>query len=35
MQVAQQFLAAMARDWDRSLDALTQHLNRSAGGQDE
>lgn len=35
MQVAQQFLAAMARDWDRSLEALTQHLNRSAGGQDE
>jgi DNA-binding transcriptional ArsR family regulator len=33
MQVAQQFLAAMARDWDRSLDALTEHLGRSAGGE--
>ena len=30
MQVAQQFLAALARDWDRSLEALTQHLDRSA-----
>jgi DNA-binding transcriptional ArsR family regulator len=29
MQVAQQFLAALARDWDRSLEALTEHLNRS------
>ena len=27
MQVAQQFLAAMARDWDRPLDALKDHLN--------
>jgi DNA-binding transcriptional ArsR family regulator len=27
MQVAQQFLAAMARDWDRQLDALQDHLN--------
>jgi DNA-binding transcriptional ArsR family regulator len=35
MQVAQQFLAAMARDWDRSLGALTEHLDRSIGGQDE
>lgn len=35
MQVAQQFLAAMARDWDRSLDALTEHLDRSTGGQHE
>ena len=33
MQVAQQFLAAMARDWDHSLDALTQHLGRSLGGE--
>src|SRR5947209_11758079 len=28
MQVAQQFLAALARDWDRQLDALQDHLNR-------
>jgi DNA-binding transcriptional ArsR family regulator len=26
MQVAQQFLAAMARDWDTRLDALKEHL---------
>ena len=26
MQVAQQFLAALARDWDSSLDALRRHL---------
>ena len=26
MQVAQQFLAALARDWDRQLDALQDHL---------
>jgi DNA-binding transcriptional ArsR family regulator len=26
MQVAQQFLAAMARDWDTRLDALKDHL---------
>ena len=31
MRVAQQFLAAMANDWDARLDALTQHLNRPAG----
>ena len=30
MQVAQQFLAALARDWDTSLDALRNHLDRSA-----
>ena len=30
MQAAQQFLAALARDWDRSLEALTTHLDRSA-----
>jgi hypothetical protein len=29
MQVAQQFLAALARDWDGSLDALRDHLDRS------
>ncbi|WP_020500390.1 ArsR/SmtB family transcription factor [Sciscionella marina] len=28
MRVAQQFLAAMARDWDGRLDALREHLNR-------
>jgi hypothetical protein len=28
MQVAQQFLAALARDWDDQLDALTRHLDR-------
>lgn len=32
MQVAQQFLAALARDWDRSLNALAAHLDTSAGG---
>jgi DNA-binding transcriptional ArsR family regulator len=31
MQVAQQFLAALARDWDGSLDALMDHLDRSPG----
>jgi DNA-binding transcriptional ArsR family regulator len=30
MQAAQQFLAALARDWDRPLEALTTHLDRSA-----
>ncbi|GAA1593144.1 metalloregulator ArsR/SmtB family transcription factor [Kribbella sancticallisti] len=28
MQVAQQFLAAMARDWDHQLNALRDHLDR-------
>src|SRR5262245_8001609 len=28
MQVAQQFLAALARDWDGRLDALMEHLER-------
>jgi DNA-binding transcriptional ArsR family regulator len=28
MQVAQQFLAAMARDWDHQLDALRNHLDQ-------
>lgn len=27
MQVAQQFLAALARDWDGPLDALQEHLS--------
>ena len=30
MQVAQQFLAALARDWDSRLDSLKDHLGRSA-----
>ena len=30
MQVAQQFLAALARDWDGPLRALAEHVNRSA-----
>jgi DNA-binding transcriptional ArsR family regulator len=30
VQVAQQFLAALAHDWDGRLDALTDHLDRSA-----
>jgi DNA-binding transcriptional ArsR family regulator len=33
MQVAQQFLAAMARDWDRQLDALKHHLNAAVAAQ--
>ncbi len=28
MQVAQQFLAALARDWDGPLDALQDHLSQ-------
>jgi DNA-binding transcriptional ArsR family regulator len=31
MQVAQQFLAALARDWDGQLGALKDHLDRRAG----
>ena len=27
IQVAQQFLAVLARDWDSSLDALRRHLS--------
>ena len=30
MQVAQQFLAALARDWDSALGALADHLDRGA-----
>jgi DNA-binding transcriptional ArsR family regulator len=30
VQAAQQFLAALARDWDTPLDALKDHLDRSA-----
>jgi DNA-binding transcriptional ArsR family regulator len=32
MQVAQQFLAALARDWDGPLDALKDHLDRDPPG---
>jgi len=31
MQVAQQFLAALARDWDGPLDALKNHLDQEKG----
>ncbi len=30
MRVAQQFLAALARDWDVPLDALQDHLDKQA-----
>jgi hypothetical protein len=30
MQLAQQFLAALARDWDGPLAGLKDHLDRSA-----
>jgi hypothetical protein len=30
MQVAQQFLAVLARDWDGPLGALKEHLDRGA-----
>ena len=33
MQVAQQFLAALARDWDRQLEALQEHLNSAPAAQ--
>ena len=33
MQVAQQFLAAMARDWDQQLEALKDHLNAVTSAQ--
>ena len=32
MQAAQQFLAALARDWDSPLGALQEHLDRDAVG---
>jgi DNA-binding transcriptional ArsR family regulator len=32
MQMAQQFLAALTRDWDGRLDALKDHLDRHARG---
>ncbi|MPZ81597.1 MAG: metalloregulator ArsR/SmtB family transcription factor [Actinophytocola sp.] len=33
MQVAQQFLAALARDWDTPLGALVDHLDRAAANK--
>ena len=33
MQVAQMFLAALARDWDSQLDALKDHLNAAVAAQ--
>lgn len=33
MQVAQQFLAVLARDWDRQLDALQNQLNAVVAAQ--
>jgi DNA-binding transcriptional ArsR family regulator len=33
MQVAQQFLATLARDWDSQLDALKDHLNAAVAAQ--
>jgi DNA-binding transcriptional ArsR family regulator len=35
MRVAQQFLAALARDWDDPLEALKEHLDAQAAGRDE
>jgi DNA-binding transcriptional ArsR family regulator len=35
MQVAQQFLAALARDWDGPLAALQEHLDRSTAAVNE
>src|ERR1700722_6056301 len=32
MRMAQQFLAALARDWDSPLDVLRDHLDKQAGG---
>jgi DNA-binding transcriptional ArsR family regulator len=32
MQVAQQFLAALARDWDGPLEALKDYLDQDADG---
>ena len=33
MQVAQQFLAAMARDWDQQLEALKDYVNAVSSAQ--
>ena len=32
IQVAQQFLAALGRDWDAPLEALKDHLDRNSEG---
>ena len=33
MQLAQQFLAALARDWDRQLGALQDHLHAAVAAE--
>ena len=33
MQVAQQFLAALARDWDTQLESLQDHLNAAVAAE--
>ena len=33
MQVAQQFLAALARDWDSQLESLQDHLNAAVAAK--
>jgi DNA-binding transcriptional ArsR family regulator len=33
MQVAQQFLAALARDWDSQLESLQDHLNAAVAAR--
>ena len=33
MQVAQQFLAALARDWDSQLESLQDHLDAAMAAQ--
>ena len=33
MQVAQQFLAALARDWDSQLESLQDHLNAASAAR--
>jgi hypothetical protein len=35
MRVAQQYLAALARDWDGQLGALKDHLDQHAGKPQE
>jgi DNA-binding transcriptional ArsR family regulator len=35
IQVAQQFLAALARDWDRELEALREHLDAAVASATE
>jgi hypothetical protein len=35
MQVAQQFLAALARDWDGPLSALKEHLDQQGSKEDK